>query len=53
MITRSNLKKLKTVVGVIGSVNEYFGIPHSTYLACSEDRKSKITRLYFDVVFGE
>ena len=37
-----------------GSVHGYFGIPHSTYLACGEDLKSKISRLYFDlVVFGE
>ena len=47
-------EKSETCGRVIGSVHEYFGIPHSTYLACSEDLKSKITRLYFDVVvFGE
>ena len=39
---------------VRGSVHGYFGIPHSTYLACGEDLKSKISRLFFDlVVFGE
>ena len=47
-------EKSKNCGRVKGSVYEYFGIPHSTYLACSEDLKSKITRLYFDVVvFGE
>ena len=47
-------EKSKNYVRVIGSIHEYFGIPHSTYLACSEDLKSKISRLYIDVVvFGE
>ena len=35
-------EKSKNYVRVIGSVHEYFGIPHSTYLACNEDLKSKI-----------
>ena len=35
-------EKSKNYVRVTGSVHEYFGIPHSTYLACSEDQKSKI-----------
>ena len=35
-------EKSKTCGRVIGSVHEYFGIPHSTYLACNEDLKSKI-----------
>ena len=46
--------KSKNYGQVRGSVHEYFGIPHSTYLACGEDLKSYISRLYFDVVvFGE
>ena len=35
-------------------VYEYFGISRSTYLACSKNLKSKISRLYYSfVVFCE
>ena len=47
-------EKSKNYGQVRGSVHEYFCIPHSTYLTCGEDLKSKLSRLYFDVVvFGE
>ena len=47
-------EKSKNYGQVRGSVHEYFGISHSTYLACGEDLKSKTSRFYFDVVaFGE
>ena len=37
--------------GQVGEpIHEYFSILHSTYLACSQYLKSKIPRLYFDVV---
>ena len=31
------------------SIYEYFGIPHSTYLARSESLKSKISTLYIEI----
>ena len=45
--------KFEKYAKVRESIYEYFGIPHSTYLACSEKLKSKISRLYFEIaVFG-
>ena len=35
------------------SIYEYFGISPPTYLACSKDLKSKISRLYHDVVVNK
>ena len=34
---KTEFKKSKNYGQVRGSVHEYFGIPHSTYLACGED----------------
>ena len=34
---------------VTESIYEFLGIPYSTYLACSENLKSKISRLYFEI----
>ena len=46
-------EKSKNYGQVREPIHEYFSILHSTYLACSQYLKSKIPRLYFDVVvFG-
>lgn len=35
------------------SVYEYFGIPQSTYLICTDNVKSKMFRLYYNAfIFG-
>ena len=43
-------EKSKNYGQVREPIHEYFSILHSTYLACSQYLKSKIPRLYFDVV---
>ena len=51
---RTLLESKKAKAKVRESIYEYFGIPLSTYLACSKYMKSKISRLYYDVaVFGK
>ena len=51
---RTLLESKKAKAKVRESIYEHFGIPLSTYLACSKYMKSKISRLYYDVVaFGK
>ena len=51
---RTLLESKKVKAKVRESIYEHFGIPLSTYLACSKYMKSKISRLYYDVVvFGK
>lgn len=46
---RTLLESKKAKGKVRESIYEYFGIPPSTYLACSKYLTSKISRLYYDI----
>ena len=47
---RTLLESRKAEAKVRESIYEYFGIPPSTYLACSKDLKSERSTLYHDIV---